>query len=421
MSTVEDFIKKIVESGQTNDRPVYVINLEDLAEKVSRWRQSFPRVEPFYAMKCNDAPPFLEAISSMGIGYDCASMVSTVLFIVEKFDTISSIFFLQIELQQAFTAGAKSEQIIFANPCKTPSMLKFAKEVGVDLMTADCVEEVEKIHRFFPAARIVLRIKVDDTSAKYKLGYKFGATSTEVNGFLECASKLGMTVVGIAFHVGSDCTDPDAYSTALEMAAEVSSRFPKYGFSFDLLDIGGGFPGDIDFNNENDIFYKMVKIVNSSLEKYFPEKDYSDLKIISEPGRYFCSSGFILVTKIVGKRIIKRDTGDQAMYYLNDGLYGGFLIKFWEPQMIVLNPIVDEEKLKSRKVMKTTVWGPTCDAGDIVVQDVDIPEMEVGEFFATYNYGAYTVPLITPFNQMERPEFRVFHGKFNQKYTENGF
>lgn len=90
MSTIAELIKKIAESGETDDRPVFVINLEDLAEKVSRWRQCFPRVKPFYAMKCNDAPLFLKAISSMGIGYDCASMVGTVLFMIfEKFYTIS--------------------------------------------------------------------------------------------------------------------------------------------------------------------------------------------------------------------------------------------------------------------------------------------------------------------------------------------
>ena len=50
---------------------------------------------------------------------------------------------------------------------------------------------------------------------------------------------------------------------------------------FHLLDIGGGYPGDVDFDNGDDLFYKMAKTINRALDENFPKKEYPGLKIIS--------------------------------------------------------------------------------------------------------------------------------------------
>lgn len=55
-------------------------------------------------------------------------------------------------------------------------------------------------------------------------------------------------MVGIAFHVGSGCMDPPAYAKAIHAAKNLFDFAATVGFRFNLLDIGGGFPGD---NNTN--------------------------------------------------------------------------------------------------------------------------------------------------------------------------
>ena len=49
--------------------------------------------------------------------------------------------------------------------------------------------------------------------------------------------------VVFSFHVGSGCYDASAYSAAVISAKEVFDMGEMAGFHFDLLDIGGGFPG----------------------------------------------------------------------------------------------------------------------------------------------------------------------------------
>ena len=39
------------------------------------WYDKLPRIQPFYAVKCNDDPAFLKTLAALGTGFDCASMV----------------------------------------------------------------------------------------------------------------------------------------------------------------------------------------------------------------------------------------------------------------------------------------------------------------------------------------------------------
>lgn len=72
---LEKFIENLIDRDES-DRPIFVIDMDDLVEKYQRWKQSLPRVHPFYAMKCNDAPPVIETLAALGAGFDCASSVS---------------------------------------------------------------------------------------------------------------------------------------------------------------------------------------------------------------------------------------------------------------------------------------------------------------------------------------------------------
>lgn len=50
-----------------------------------------------------------------------------------------------------------------------------------------------------------------------------------------------------------------------------------------------------------------------------------EVTVIAEPGRFFVSSAYTLITRIHAKRHVYRN-GDlhDVMYYINDGVYGSF-------------------------------------------------------------------------------------------------
>ena len=51
--------------------------------------------------------------------------------------------------------GAKPEQIIYANPCKQFSHIRYARDNGVKLVVFDNEEELERLKGIFPNAQLV--------------------------------------------------------------------------------------------------------------------------------------------------------------------------------------------------------------------------------------------------------------------------
>ena len=72
--------------------------------------------------------------------------------------------------------GVPPERIIYANPCKQVSQIKYAANNRVQMMTFDSEVELMKVARAHPKAKLVLRITTDDSKAVCRLSVKFGAT-----------------------------------------------------------------------------------------------------------------------------------------------------------------------------------------------------------------------------------------------------
>lgn len=93
---------------------------------------------------------------------------------------------------------------------------------------------------------MVIRICCDATEAQCPLGIKFGCDYlTEAPALMKLAHELGLSVVGVSFHVGSGCNEPAAFGRAIAASAGIFQLAQKLGFmNMYLLDIGGGFPGN---------------------------------------------------------------------------------------------------------------------------------------------------------------------------------
>lgn len=299
--TVMDLVNEIAVEGL--EEPFYTVDLGDIVYKYKLWKLNMSRIHPFYAVKCNDSPLILELLAALGTGFDCAS---------------------KAEIEAVLSMGVDPSRIIYANPCKTGSFIKHAASVGVNAMTFDNEMELHKTKSLHPDAQMVLRIRVDDSSSICRLGIKFGCNVDDASHLLQVAKQLGINVIGVSFHVGSGCLDANAYYKAIELANHVFMIGKRIGFTFTLLDIGGGFPGS---RGPYASFEEIAAVVNKALDIYFPVD--SGIKIIAEPGRFFVASAFTLITNIIAKReVMIPNEGELEertfMYYLSDGVYGSF-------------------------------------------------------------------------------------------------
>lgn len=288
-------------------------------------------------------------------------------------------------------------RIIYAQPCKTNSYVRYAASTGIKKMTFDSTDELYKIKKIFPEAELFLRISTDDSGSVYRLSEKYGASMDTTEELLDLARLLELRIVGVSFHIGSSASDPLAFRRAVQDARTVFDQAADRGMRLNMLDVGGGFTG------EN--FEVMARELNQAIEDLIPF--YTT--IIGEPGRYFVSSAFTLASHVIGRRTIEDQTRriKSHMLFLNDGLYGNFSgIKF-EGQFFDVRVLragnkmyYDDDAAKPKpRGAKYSMWGPTCDSTDRIVENICFDHnLKAGDWFYFENMGAYTSSCSTSFN-----------------------
>ncbi|XP_062506747.1 ornithine decarboxylase-like [Corticium candelabrum] len=377
------------------DDPFYVVNLGTIIGQFFEWKRLLPRINPFYAFKCNDDPVMVRLLAALGLGFDCAS---------------------KTEIKSVLDIGIEPERIVYANPCKQVSHLRYAAQQGVSLMTFDNEYELHKVKANYPSAKLVLRVKVDDSKSICQLNIKFGANPEDVPSLLKTAKELGLDVVGVSFHVGSGCCDANAFSQAVQIARNIFDDAIAAGFKPSILDVGGGFPGTSDAVVS---FEEVAVELNRALNEHFPIG--CGIEIIAEPGRFFAAASHTLVTNVGSKRLINwtadalcSDVGDGVitiqqsefaeeeiesekgfMYYLNEGVYSSF-------NCIVFDHVECRKpktlKVKDGPLYPSSLWGPTCDSMDKIKEYCELPELDVGEWVYFEEMGAYTKSAASTFN-----------------------
>ncbi|KAK6497584.1 hypothetical protein TWF481_011991 [Arthrobotrys musiformis] len=433
-TSTDDIITKHISSIDSaecdlySEDGVWIVDFNIINNQLERWQRLLPRVKLFYAVKTNPDPELLKYLSShpMKIRFDCAS---------------------HSEISQILSLSVPSDDIIYANPCKAPSHIRYAAINNVKKMTFDNLTELYKIKHHFPTAECILRFKVseptpcDDPSegAMYELSKKYGVTIDYSREILLHAKRLGLNVVGLAFHVGSGQRNVRTYKDHIQEARRIWEIAGQVGFSFTLLDIGGGFM----YSN----FEKAANAVNAALDSEFGDLiERGEVDIVAEPGRYVSAPAFTLLTSVIAVKGETEDVGEKRMVYLADGFYSNLQGAYWPGELTAPtvvrgkrlytpkstlptssassdsgievgdqiedgdNASVDDQEggvatLMRGDLQEYTVWGPTCDCMDVVLEDALLPKgIEVGDWFVFKDLGAYSNCTRTKFNG-----FRMSH------------
>jgi diaminopimelate decarboxylase len=377
-----DIIKTILDQEEhIQNSSFYIVDLGEIIRRYHQWVRLLPNVIPYYAVKCNPNPVICKLMAILGAGFDVASK--------EEINIVKD--------------DAEYGKIIYAHPYKECTSLQYARTVDVDLSVFDSIYELDKIKLLHPNCQLLLRIKVDDKNSACRLNSKFGADMDDIDDILRYAKTSFLNVVGVSFHVGSDCGDASQYYAAIKQAKEVFDIGKKYEYNMNILDLGGGFPGKRS-EGCTALFEQMCTHINKGLEEFF--SDIPTLKVMAEPGRYFVQASHILVVNVVGKNLhVNRETKEkQFIYYINDGVYGGFnciVFDHQKPEILPYNERNEKERYKS------IIFGRTCDSMDKISDDITLPQLEINDYLFVPDFGAYTVAAASTFNGF--PKIRSYY------------
>lgn len=356
----------------------YIADLGVLRGKINEWRKELPDVRPFYAIKCNPDKTMLKTMIAEGLGFDCAS---------------------KKEIETALSLGCKPSDIVFAHPVKKLDYLRYAVGAGVGLTTFDSFSELKKIKDVGGGIGCLLRLKVDNPTARVQLGLKYGAEESEYKGLLDAARDMGVRVVGCSFHVGSASSDPSVFRRAMGLSALARDYGEKVGFGMRILDIGGGFT--------KETFKESAAVLRGEIERHFPAS--SGATVIAEPGRFFAEEVFTFYTPVVGYR--ERAGGFE--YWIADGLYGSFNCKIYDGQEPAYEVMRRDdggyEEEGDEKLYDSVLFGQSCDSLDVVEKKIRLPRLENGDFIVVPRFGAYTIAGSCDFNGLPMTNPKVFY------------
>jgi len=341
--------------------PVYVISLSKVCVQRQRWATLFPKVKPYFAIKCFPENQIIKNLADLDTNFDCASAG---------------------EIDRCLGLGIPPSRIIFANPCKIPAHILHAKAVGVHRMTADSMEEMEKIAQLYPGAGVLLRIVVCDADSKLPFSSKFGADEDIVEPILRGCLDLPIKIEGVSFHVGSGGCQASTFRDAMIQGANAVKMARDMGHrEANVLDIGGGFC-------DNASILDVARGVEDAL-KVIP----ADLELMSEPGRWFCSGCLTLAAPVIATRFRR----GRHSVHINEGAYGMFSSTVWDKQEVEQVYAIGKENAPHTEAL-TDLWGPSCDSMDFIVKGIKMPSLSIGDWLVFPNMGAYTSVSATEFN-----------------------
>jgi ornithine decarboxylase len=341
--------------------PCLVVDLDVVADNFHAFEKALPESKIYYAVKANPAPEILRLLAGLGSSFDTASVT---------------------EIEMAMDAGAPASRISFGNTIKKERDIARAHELGIDLFAVDCVEEVEKIARAAPGARVFCRVLTDGEGAEWPLSRKFGCVPAMAVDVLRHANRLGLAAYGVSFHVGSQQTDLGAWDKALGDAKAVFARLAEEGILLKMVNMGGGFP--TRYLKDVPTAQAYGQSIFQSLSKHFGNRLP---ETIIEPGRGMVGNAGTIKSEVV--LISKKADNDNVRWvFLDIGKFGGLAETMDEA---IRYPITTERDGDEKA--PCVLAGPTCDSADVMYEKTPYPlplTLTIGDEVLIEGTGAYT-------------------------------
>ncbi|WP_422359216.1 type III PLP-dependent enzyme [Reichenbachiella sp.] len=360
-------IKTLIDSHPT---PTLFLSKEVIKSSYLNLKKALPNVSLYYAVKANSHPSIIETLVELGSNFDVCSNA--------EIDIVSRL-------------KKPSTQWIHTHPIKVQESISYAYKNGIRTFVVDNLSELNKLTELKSEIRILVRMAVENTNAKIDFSKKFGVIGeTEAINLIRQAHDLGFNNLGLSFHCGSQAIEPEGFNLALAATKNIIAVLKISGIQLSTLDIGGGFPNHPSLP-DFDIF-KYCDQFKSDLEEIHTQ----GLELIAEPGRFIVANSMILATKVIGKSRRKK----KPWYFVDESVYNSFSGQVYDQMQY---PLWLEE-LKVGEVLPSVVAGQTCDSLDIILKEVDLPDLEIGTVLLFKNMGAYTSASACNFNGFPRTQ-----------------
>ena len=359
--------------------PLYVYSAAVITDRYRAIDEAFAAYPHalHYALKANSTLAIARLLRGLGAGADANSGG---------------------EIDVALRAGFIPEQIVFTGVGKTQAELAQAIELGVMTINAESIGEVERIDALASArglrARVALRVNPDIDAKSHphistglkanKFGMPIDAVSEICRRF---ARAVGVEIVGLHIHVGSQITDLEPLRRASEAIVALARSMREAGVAIDHVDLGGGLGISYDGS--------PVPDAKAYAEALLPAVQGSGLKLVLEPGRNIIAPAGALLSRVID---VKEQPGGRLFVVLDAGM-----TELIRPMLYSAFHRIEHVADVDREEVACDVVGPLCETSDTLGKDRRLARPEVGDLMAIRDTGAYGAVMASNYNRRMMP------------------
>jgi diaminopimelate decarboxylase len=337
-----------------------------------------------YACKANATVAVIASLVQEGLGADAASAG---------------------ELAAALAAGVDAAAVIVHGNNKSDDDLAAALAAGCGLVVVDHMAELDQLERLAAAAGRVqpMLVRVTpgieaDTHDKIKTGHhgsKFGFAPPDALDALDRAGALlHLQPAGLHVHLGSQITELSTYTSAVEWLVEF---IEQHGLGeLPVLDLGGGLgiaqvPGEIELEIERSLEAVCAHLTDRLIARGLPMPE-----LVVEPGRSIVGPAGTTLYRVGA---IKQAANGTVYAAVDGGMSDNPRPALYGARYTAI--VCDRPEAEPDRLY--TIAGKHCESGDVLIEQLRLPELAPGDLLAVPATGAYNASMASNYNLLPRP------------------
>lgn len=379
--------------SKTYGTPLYIYDVRKIREKAAAFQAAFAdlpvRYQVAYASKAFSMIAMIQLVDELGLALDVVSGG---------------------ELYTALRAGFPAERIHFHGNNKSLEELRYAVRENIGAIVVDNFYELELLktvsREIGKPVNILLRLTpgVDaDTHAYISTGQddsKFGfylSTGDARKAYRAALTDDRFHLVGLHFHIGSQLFTPDAHVLAVQrLYKELEQWKAEFGWLPNVLNVGGGFGIAYTDGDEPTEPRRFIRPIVEAMLAECRARSLEVPEIWIEPGRAIVGeAGTTLYT--IGSR--KTTSGQKTFIAVDGGMTDNLRPALYQSKYEAI--IANRADQTARE--RVTIAGKCCESGDILIEDIDLPEARPGDILAVFCTGAYGYAMANNYNRLPRP------------------
>jgi diaminopimelate decarboxylase len=303
------------------------------------------------------------------------------------------------ELEYALRAGIPGDRIVVHGNNKSDDELAAAAAAGARLVVLDALDEVERaaaagVRRVL--VRVTPGIEADTHEAirTAQHGSKFGLPPDDALRAVEAAQAAGLDIAGLHVHIGSQLLDTNAGLETIDwLAAFAASAREELGWEPAVVDLGGGLGvGHVEAEQPPPV----QEFVSAFLERLRTTWPGSPPEVILEPGRSLAGRAGLTLYRV---GVVKRASEETTYVAVDGGMSDNPRPQLYDARYTALLA----NRAGEPPAGTYAVCGKHCESGDVLIDEVELPEPRRGDLLAVPGTGAYTLSMSSNYNVVPRP------------------